>query len=208
MRQEDVLRVLLERVVDLAVDRHGRRLGDVVVGRLVVRLVLDRARVLLVEILDRVEHALPLLLEELTELVDVDSHARSLVRGQCRLGGLVISVLLVRDFERGAQQCSDSACFRAQVVALGERSLRDLPSLRAGLREHDVRLAARLLPELLASSVPQSRASSAARSRGRGSGRCPTPGVRSGPGASARSRQTSSKLSTISSSSRSVAALR
>jgi hypothetical protein len=39
------------------------------------------------------------------------------------------------------------------VVALGECSLRDLPSLRASLREHDIRLAAGLLPELFGAAL-------------------------------------------------------
>jgi hypothetical protein len=63
-----VLGVLLQRVVDLAVERYRGRLGEVVVERPFARLVLDGARVFLVEVLDRGADALALFLEQLLEL--------------------------------------------------------------------------------------------------------------------------------------------
>ena len=62
---QDVLRVLLERVVDLAVERLGRRLGEVVVGRLVVASRPRSSRGSpCAEYSIASTHALPLLLEE------------------------------------------------------------------------------------------------------------------------------------------------
>ena len=69
---EHVLVVLLERVVDLAVERHGRRVGEMVVDRRLVGLVLERAAFSLVEVVDRADDALPLLEQAAAEALDVD----------------------------------------------------------------------------------------------------------------------------------------
>src|SRR5205085_10155946 len=77
-RPEHLLGVLLERVVDLAVEGRGRRVAEVVVGVPddLLRLVLERARGLFVQVVDRVQDALPLLLEDPAEALGVDgAHA-------------------------------------------------------------------------------------------------------------------------------------
>src|SRR3954467_1522233 len=75
--RKHMLRVLLERVVELAVVRLRCRIGEVVVERrLLPRLVREGAGVILLEVLDRGGDALALLEEELAEVVDVErAHA-------------------------------------------------------------------------------------------------------------------------------------
>src|SRR3954454_19278382 len=79
--RKHVLRVLLERVVELAVVRLCCGVGEMVVERrLLPRLVRKRAGVILLEVLDRGSDALALFEEELAEAVDVErGHAGSLV---------------------------------------------------------------------------------------------------------------------------------
>src|SRR5262249_29370198 len=68
--REDVLGVLLERVVELAVVRHGRGVREVVVvDRVLAGFVAERARVLLVQVVDRRLHTLTLLSQEVAETV-------------------------------------------------------------------------------------------------------------------------------------------
>src|SRR5262249_8744679 len=75
--REDVLGVLLERVVELAVVRHGRGVRAlVVVARVLAVFVADRARVLLVQVVDRRLHTLTLLPQEVAETVGV-GHAHA-----------------------------------------------------------------------------------------------------------------------------------
>src|SRR6266540_2624475 len=77
---EHLLGVLLERVVDLAVERPGCGLCQVIVRPThdLLGLVLERPGSLLVQVLDRVAHALPLPNQRFTEPVGVDGHARPL----------------------------------------------------------------------------------------------------------------------------------
>src|SRR5204862_701161 len=75
---QHLLGVLLERVVDLAIEGRGRRLAEVVVRVAddLLGLVLERAGRLLVEVADRVEDTLALLLEDVSEAHGVDrAHA-------------------------------------------------------------------------------------------------------------------------------------
>src|SRR5439155_17996212 len=53
-RTQHVLGVLLERVVDLTIERDRSRLGEVVVDRRFLGLIFHRPRVLLMEIVDRI----------------------------------------------------------------------------------------------------------------------------------------------------------
>src|SRR6266516_7708363 len=71
--RQHVLRVFLERVVELAVVRDGGGVSEVVVvHRVLPGLVGDRTRVLLVEVVERRLDALPLLRQRFAEPVGVD----------------------------------------------------------------------------------------------------------------------------------------
>src|SRR5207244_2775697 len=65
-------RILLERVVELAVERDRGRLGEVVVEPPLLAFVLEGARILVVEVLDRVDDALPLVEQPLAKDLDVE----------------------------------------------------------------------------------------------------------------------------------------
>src|SRR5438132_431409 len=70
---QDVLGVLLERVIQLPVVRHRRGVGEVVVVHGVLTgLVADRSWVLLVQVVDRRFHALPLLQQDVAEAIRID----------------------------------------------------------------------------------------------------------------------------------------
>ena len=75
---EHLCRVLLERVVDLAIERRRRRLGELVVVRAgdLLHLVVEAAGMLLAEVRDRVVHALALLEQDGAEVLGVDGHER------------------------------------------------------------------------------------------------------------------------------------
>src|SRR5439155_4962582 len=72
-RDEHVGGVLLERARHLAIERDGCDVAEMVVleGQL-LGLVAHRPRVLVVDVLDRLENGTPLLLEPLTEMLGVD----------------------------------------------------------------------------------------------------------------------------------------
>src|SRR5919202_155986 len=75
---ENVAGVLLERVVDLAVDGLRGGVGGMIIGAAgdeVTGFVLERTGVLLVQIRDRVEDVLPLFLEAFAEAVGIDLRA-------------------------------------------------------------------------------------------------------------------------------------
>src|SRR5262249_8177483 len=75
---EHLLRVVLERVVDLAGERVRRAIAQMVLVRRgeIVVLVVERARVLGVRMLHRALDAHPLLEEDRTEVLEVDAHER------------------------------------------------------------------------------------------------------------------------------------
>src|SRR5919108_701715 len=76
---EQALVGLFERVVDLAVDGLRRRVGHMLVGTSgdeLPGLVLERSRVLLVEILERVDDSPPFLEQESTERLDIQAAHR------------------------------------------------------------------------------------------------------------------------------------
>ena len=104
-----------------------------VVLRLVLGLFLDRAGVLLVQVLDRVEHAAALLHEELLVALDVHRHEPSLLGRSGCFDGFVGAVLLVDDGERRTQKRPDPDRLAAQMLPLGERPLLDEPRLGVSL---------------------------------------------------------------------------
>jgi hypothetical protein len=75
-RLEQAPLVLLEAVVELAVEGDGGDVGRMVVGGAVLGLVLDRARVFLVEVVDRLLDPLALLEQPRAEMLGVDRRAQ------------------------------------------------------------------------------------------------------------------------------------
>src|SRR5207249_336182 len=72
-RGEDLLRVLLEALVELAVERGGGDVAEMLVDpHELARLVLEAPGVLLVEVLDGTDDPFPTLAEEALELLEVD----------------------------------------------------------------------------------------------------------------------------------------
>src|SRR5262249_46510966 len=77
--REHLARVLAERVVDLPVERRGRRLTEVVVverPRALFHLVVERAGMAVAEVRDRSLHALAFLQQLDAEMLGVDGHRR------------------------------------------------------------------------------------------------------------------------------------
>jgi hypothetical protein len=75
-RSEQAPLVLLEAVIELSVEGDRGDVGRVVVGRAVLGLVLNRARVLLVEVVDRLLDPLALFEQPLLEVLGVDRRAQ------------------------------------------------------------------------------------------------------------------------------------
>src|SRR5260370_31046775 len=75
---EHVTGVLLEREVDLPVERGRRRLREMVVacGGDLLDLVVERPRMIVAEVRDRLRHPLALLEERNAELLRIDAHER------------------------------------------------------------------------------------------------------------------------------------
>src|SRR5205807_2621138 len=75
---QDLLGVLSERVVDLAVQGRRRGLAEMVVARRrdLLDLLVERARMVVAKVCDRALHALALLEELRAEMLGVDAHER------------------------------------------------------------------------------------------------------------------------------------
>src|SRR6266545_1922028 len=117
-RCQNVLRVLLERVVDLPIERDRRRLRHVIVDRHLLGLVLDRSGVLLLEILDRIEHAAALREELVAKAIGVDRHGQSLDRGSAQ----------PHDPGQAASAVSSSPSVSSIIASAERRSARILPA--------------------------------------------------------------------------------